>query len=322
MDAVRIHEYGDASRLVLEDIPIPEPKAGELRIKIEATGLNYIDTYQRKGLYPIPLPLTLGAEFAGWVDAVGEGVTEFRIGDRVATANGSGGYAEYGLAPASRTVSTPANVSNRQAAAVILQGMTAHYLVFSTFPLKSGETALIHAAAGGAGQLLVQVAKMQGARVIATVSTEEKAAIARESGADEVILYAAQDFEVEVKRLTKGRGVDVVYDGVGQATFAKGLNCLKPRGMMVLYGQASGPVEPLNPQLLNQKGSLFLTRPTLAHYLLSNEEFLWRAGDIFKWLESGELNVRIDRTFPLRDASAAHEYIQARLTKGKVLLIP
>lgn len=322
MDAIRIHEYGDPSKLILEDAPLPTPKAGEVRVKVEAAGLNFIETYQRRGLYPNPLPFTPGAEFAGWVDLVGEGVTDFKPGDRVATASGSGGYAAYALAPANRLAALPDEVSNRQAAAVMLQGMTAHYLALSTYPLKSGVKALVHAAAGGAGQLLVQMAKICQATVIATVSTEEKAQIARELGADAVILYTEQDFESEVVRLTGGVGVDVVYDGVGQATFLKGLNCLKKRGMMVLYGQASGPVEAIDPQILNQKGSLFLTRPTLGHYLLSRDEFLWRTGDLFRWMAGGQLKVRIDRTFPLREASVAHEYIQSRSTKGKVLLIP
>ncbi len=322
MQAVRVYEYGEADRLKYEDIPAPEPKAGEVRVKVAAAGLNFTEIYFRKGLYPRELPLTLGSEFAGLVDKVGEGVSGFGPGDRVATASGAGGYAEYALAPADRLAHVPASVSLEQAAALPLQGITAHYLAASTYPLKAGDTALVHAAAGGVGQLLVQIAKMRGAQVIATVSTEEKAQLARAAGADQVILYSQQDFAAETRRLTGGKGVEVVYDGVGKATFLKGLDCLKPRGYMVLYGQASGPVDPLNPQLLNQKGSLFLTRPTIGHYLLTRDELLWRANDLFGWLLSGQLQVRIDRTFPLAEATAAHAYMEGRGTHGKVLLIP
>jgi len=322
MKVIRVYEYGGPGQLRLEQAPIPEPQVGEVRVRVAATGLNFIETYQRGGVYPVLLPFTPGAEFAGTVDATGAGVTGFQVGDRVATANGSAGYAEYALAPAERLVQIPAAISFEQAAAVMLQGMTAHYLALSTYPLKPGDTALVHAAAGGVGQLLVQVARLRGARVIGTVSTEEKALLAGEAGADEVILYTQQDFEAETKRLTGGQGVEVVYDGVGKTTFAKGLNCLKPRGYMVLYGGASGQVEPFNPQLLNQKGSLFLTRPTLGHYLLTRQELLWRAGDLFDWFASGRLKVRIDKTFPLAEAAAAHAYIEERRTKGKVLLVP
>jgi NADPH:quinone reductase len=322
MDAVRIHEYGGTDQLTFEQAQLPEPRAGEVRVKVSATGVNFIEIYQRKGQYPNPLPLIPGAEFAGTVDAVGDGVTEFNPGDRVGTASGLGGYAGYAIAPAARLVLVPEKVSLEQAAAVLLQGMTAHYLALSTYPLKKGDSTLVHAAAGGVGQLLVQLAKICGARVIATVSNEEKAKIARQVGADDVILYSELDFETEVKRLTNGTGVEVVYDGVGKLTFAKGLNCLKPRGMMVLYGQASGPVEPLDPQILNRKGSLFLTRPTIGHYLQTREEFLWRAVNLFDWIASGALKVRIDQTFPLRAAASAHKYLEERRTKGKVLLIP
>ena len=249
-------------------------------------------------------------------------MTDFQPGDRVGTASGQGGYADFAIAPAARLVHVPESVSLEQAAAVLLQGMTAHYLMLSTYALKPGDTALVHAAAGGVGHLLVQIAKKFGARVIATVSTDEKARLARETGADHVILYSQQDFEAETKRLTGGKGVEVVYDGVGKATFLKGLNCLKPRGLMVLYGQASGPVEPINPQILNQKGSIFLTRPSLGHYLLTRDELLWRAGDLFHWLASGELKVRIDRIFPLEKAGAAQSYMEERGTKGKVLILP
>jgi NADPH2:quinone reductase len=322
MYAIRIHEYGDASKLSYEEVPVPEPNAGEVRVKVQATGLNFTEIYQRKGWYPNPLPFTPGAEFAGTIDALGDGVTDLRPGDRVGTASGLNGYAEYAIAPVDRLVHVPEPIPMEQAAAVLLQGITAHYLTSSTYALKPGDTVLVHAAAGGVGQLLVQISKKLGARVIATVSTDEKARIAREAGADEVILYSQQDFEAETKHLTGGKGVEVVYDGVGKDTFAKGLNCLKPRGLMALYGQASGPVEPINPQILNQKGSLFLTRPTMGHYLLTREELLWRVGDLFHWIDSGELKVRIDRTFPLKEASTAQSYMEERNTKGKVLILP
>ncbi len=322
MKAIRIYEFGGSSQLMFEEAPKPEPKAGEIRVKVSAIGLNFVEIYQRKGQYPGQRPFIPGSEFAGTVDAAGEGVTEFQIGDRVATASGTGGYAEYATAPAEKTVHVPATVSLDLAAAVLLQGMTAHYLALSTYPLKPGDTALVHAAAGGVGQLLVQVAKKCEARVIATVSTDEKAQIARELGADEIIRYDREDFEAEVKRMTDGKGVEVVYDGVGKATFSQGLNCLKPRGYMVLYGQASGPVEPINPQLLNQKGALFLTRPTLGYYILTREELLKRSGDLFRWMAAGELKVRIDRKFPLSETRAAHDYMENRSTKGKVLIVP
>ena len=322
MKAIFVHEYGDASKLVYQDAPLPEPKAGEVRVRVQATGLNFIEIYQRKGWYPQPLPMGLGAEFAGTVDALGEGVSGFQVGERVATANGAGGYGDYGLAPAARLVPVPAGISLEQAAALMLQGMTAHYLAYSTYPLKAGDTALVHAAAGGVGLLLVQLAKKCGATVIATVSNEEKAGLARGAGADHVIIYSQDDFEAEVGRLTGGEKVDVVYDGVGKTTFAKGLNCLKPRGYMVLYGQSSGPVDPINPQILNQKGSLFLTRPTLGHYLLNRAELLKRSGDLFDWVHAGGLRVRVDKTFALSEAAAAHDYMERRETKGKVLLLP
>lgn len=322
MQAIRIHEFGDAGKLVSEEVPVPDPKAGEVRVKVAAVGLNFTEIYSRKGIYPFPLPLTLGSEFAGIVDALGEGVAGFQVGDRVGTANGVGAYAEYALSPPARLTRIPDNITLEQAAAVLLQGMTAHYLALSTYPLKPGDTAVVHAAAGGVGLLLVQIAKKQGARVIATVSNEDKAQFARQAGADHVILYTKEDFEAEVKRLTGGKGVEVVYDGVGQSTFLKSLNCLKPRGYMVLFGQASGPVEPVNPQILNQKGSLFLTRPSLGHYLLTRDEFLQRTNDLFGWMTAGELNVRIDTTFPLREAAKAQEYMEGRQTKGKVILLP
>ena len=323
MHAIQVHEFGSADKLVYEEVPVPEPESGEVRVRVEATGLNFTEIYRRKGMYAPPkMPLQLGAEFAGIVDAVGGGVTDLKPGDRVVTASGAGAYAEYAIAPASRLVLLPPHISSEQGAGVFLQGLTAHYLAYSTYPLKPGDIALIHAAAGGVGLLLVQIAKKRGAQVIATVSTDEKAQLAREAGADHVILYSKDDFEAETKRLTDGRGVDVVYDAVGKTTFARGLDSLKPRGMMVLYGQASGPVEPVDPQVLQQKGSLYLTRPTLVNYVSSRDELLRRAIDLFTWLADDELKVRIDRTFPLSDAAAAHRYMEDRQTRGKVLIIP
>jgi len=320
--AIRFHETGDASKLVLEEIDVPNPEGDQVRVKVEAIGLNFTEIYNRRGWYVTTLPFTPGPEFAGVIDALGENVNGLRVGQRVATANGSGGYAEYALAPASKVVPLPETISSQQGAAVMLQGLTAHYLATSTYPLKKGDTALIHAASGGVGLLLVQIAKKFGARVIGTVSTEEKAQLARQAGADEVILYSHEDFEAETKRLTDDKGVEVVYDSVGKETFLKGLNVLKPRGYMVLFGQSSGPAEPISPQLLNQKGSLFLTRPTLGHYILTQDELMRRANDLFTWMAAGQLNVRIDRTFPLAEAASAQRYMEDRQTKGKVLLSP
>ncbi|HLE27791.1 MAG TPA: quinone oxidoreductase [Anaerolineales bacterium] len=322
MRAIRVHQYGGLEALKLEHLPAPEPGPGEARVKVEAIGVNFIDIYFRTGQYKGALPLTLGQEAAGAVDAVGPGVTEVKPGDRVAYASVPGAYAEYAVAPAWRLIPVPAEVDAQRAAAVMIQGMTAHYLTHSTYPLKPGETALVHAAGGGTGQLLTQIAKRLGARVIATASTEEKAQRARESGADEVILYTQADFEVEVKRLTNGAGVDVVYDSVGKTTFDKSLNCLRRRGYMVLYGQSSGAVPPMDPQTLNAKGSLYLTRPTLGHYTADRAELRQRANDILQWTKSGDLRVRIDKTFPLADAAEAHRYLGDRQTKGKVLLLP
>lgn len=322
MKIIRVHEYGGPEIMRLEDAPIPEPGTGMVRVKIEAIGLNFIDIYQRSGLYRPTLPFTPGQEAAGTVDAVGAGVTEFAVGDRVGYGFTPGAYAEYALVPVEKLIPIPNEVDTRTAAAILLQGMTAHYLSHDTFPLERTHTALIHAAAGGTGQLLVQIAKIRGARVIGTVSTPEKAATARRAGADEVIIYTEQDFEAETKRLTEGRGVDVVYDSVGKDTFDKSLNCLRPRGYMVLFGQSSGPVPPIDPQILNPKGSLFLTRPSLGHYLLTREEMLRRASDLFRWVSQGELHVMIDRTYPLAEAAEAHRALDGRLTQGKVLLIP
>ena len=317
-----MHAAGGPEVLRLEDVPLPNPSAGQVLIKVAAAGVNFIDTYHRNGLYPVARPFTLGREVAGTVERVGDGVTEVRVGDRVASESVTGGYAEYALAPADKVVPLPDGVSYRIGAAVMLQGITAHYLAFSTYPLRPGDTCLVHAAAGGLGLLLCQIARRIGARVIGTTSTEEKARLAREAGADEVILYTTQDFPTETKRLTGGAGVQVIYDSVGRTTFLKGFDCLVPRGMMVLCGQSSGPVEPFDPQLLNQKGSLYITRPTLAHYTRTRAELLERAGAILGWVADGSLAVRIGAEFPLAEAAAAHVEIESRRTTGKVLLIP
>ena len=321
MKAIRVHEFGGPDMLRYDDVALPEPGPGEARVRLAATGVNFIDIYHRKGQYPGKLPLTLGQEGGGVVDAVGEGVSEVQVGDQVVYASVQGSYAEYALVPAARLVPVPAGVPLEQAAALILQGLTAHYLALSTFALKPGDTALVHAAGGGVGQLLVQIAKRCGARVIGTASAA-KLDLARAAGADEAIDYDADDFQAAVKQLTGGRGVDVVYDSVGKTTFDQSLNCLRPRGYMVLYGQSSGPVLPLDPQVLNSKGSLFLTRPTLGHHVATREELLARTNDLFSWVQAGELRVAIDTTFALADAAEAHRYLEARKTKGKVLLIP
>src|SRR6266403_2250241 len=322
MKAIRIHNHGGADVLTYEDIPIPEAKAGEARVKIEAIGLNFIDIYHRTGLYPLKTPFTLGMEGAGIVDAVGDGVTEVKKGDRVAYAMVPGSYAEFAIVPAAKLVPVPANIDAKTAAAVMLQGMTAHYLTHSTYQLKKGDTALIHAAAGGVGLLLVQAAKMVGARVIGTVSTETKAELARQAGADEIILYTQSDFLAEVKTLTEGRGVNVVYDSVGATTFEKSLDCLRPRGYLVLFGQSSGPVAPFDPGKLAGKGSLFLTRPSLAHYTLDRAELLERSGDLFSWIQSGKLKPRIEKVIPMKDAAEAQRQLEGRKTTGKIVLIP
>lgn len=322
MQAVRVHETGGPEQLRFEDAPLPEPGQGQVRVKVTACGLNYIDTYHRTGLYPLPLPFTPGLEFAGTIDALGPGVSGWQFGDRVATASGIGGYAQFALAPADKLVRVPEGVTFDQAAALMLQGMTAHYLAHSTFPLKAGDTCLIHAAAGGVGLLLVQIAKRAGARVFGTVSTAEKAALAEAAGADVVIRYTEENFVERVHELTNLRGVDVVYDSVGASTWEGSLDCLRPRGMMVTFGNASGPVQPISPLLLSAKGSIFLTRPTLAHYIASPEDLAWRAGDLFNWVAAGELDVRIDRRFPLAEAADAHRALEGRQTAGKVLLIP
>jgi NADPH:quinone reductase len=322
MKAVVVHQCGSPEVLTIEDAARPVPRAGEALVRLGAIGLNFIDVYHRIGLYPLPMPFIPGMEGAGTVEAVGPDVTEVSVGDRVAYAMQIGAYAEFAAVPAWKLVRIPEGVDERSAAALMLQGMTAHYLTTSVYPLKAGETALVHAAAGGAGLLLVQLAKRLGARVIGTVGTPAKAELARNAGADDVIIYTESDFELETRRLTDGRGVQVVYDSVGRDTFLKSINCLSPRGMLALYGQSSGPVAPFDPALLAQKGSLFLTRPSLAHYAATREELLWRAGELLTLVESGKLNLRIGNTFPLTEAAEAHRQIEGRATTGKVLLIP
>jgi NADPH2:quinone reductase len=322
VQAIRIHQFGGPEVLRLEDVPVPEPGPGEALIKVDATGINYVDVYHRTGLYPGQLPLTLGREAAGTVERIGAGVTTCRPGDRVVSEAVRGGYAEYALAAAERLVPVPERVTSRQAAAALLQGTTAHYLAYATYRLAPGDTCLVHAAAGGTGLLLCQIASRIGARVIGTVSTQDKAALARQAGAHEVILYSKTDFLSEVRRLTGGAGVQVVYDSVGRTTFLRSLDCLARRGMLVLFGQSSGPVEPFDPQLLNAKGSLFLTRPTLAHYTATRAELLARAGEVLQWMAEGTLEVRIGHDFPLAEAAEAQRELEARRTTGKVLLIP
>jgi len=322
MKTIRVHAPGGPEALQFEETERPAPGPGQVLVKIEAAGVNFIDIYQRTGHYKVPLPFIPGQEAAGIVAAVGPGVAEPRVGDRVAYATVLGAYAEYAVVPADRVVGLPDGVSAKQGAAAMLQGTTAHYLATSTYPLKPGDTCLVHAAAGGVGLLLCQIAKLRGARVLGTVSTREKAALARGAGADEVILYTEQDFETEVKRLTNGAGLRVIYDSVGKTTFEKGLSCLALRGMMVLYGQSSGPVGPFDPQVLNQKGSLFLTRPTLVHYIATRAELLARAGEVLGWIERGMLKVRIERELPLAQAAEAQRLLEGRKTTGKVLLIP
>lgn len=322
MKAIRVHEPGGPEALRYEDIPRPEPGPGEALVKVEAAGLNFIDVYHRKGLYPLEPPFTPGVEGAGRVVALGEDVQGLEPGARVAWVGGRDAYAEYASVAAERLVPLPEDVEVRTAAAVMLQGMTAHYLACSTVPLGPEDTCLVHAAAGGVGLLLCQIAAMRGTRVLGTASTEEKAARARAAGADEVILYTRENFRKAVERLTDGRGVQVVYDSVGQATFLEGLRCLAPRGTMVLFGQSSGPVDPFDPQLLNRHGSLYLTRPSLFHYVAAREELLARAGDLFEWLRAGRLSVRIDRELPVERAEEAHRALEGRETSGKVLLLP
>lgn len=322
MKAIRIHSNGGPEVLRYEDVAAPTPGPGQAVIRVEASGVNFIDIYHRTGLYRVPLPYTLGQEAAGVVTATGPNVTDVSVGDRVACAAVPGTYAEFAVVPAERLVPLPAGVSAKAAAAVLLQGMTAHYLATATYPLGPKSTALVHAAAGGVGLLLCQIAKRRGARVFGTVSTDAKAALARSAGADEVILYTSQDFEAEVKRLTEGVGLEVVYDSVGRTTFEKSLNCLARRGMLVLYGQSSGAVPPVDPQILNQKGSLFLTRPTLGHYIATRDELLMRARDVLGWVADGTLAVRIGAEYPLAEAGEAQRALAGRETTGKVVLVP
>jgi NADPH:quinone reductase len=320
MKAIQVAETGGPENMKLVDVPTPTPGPKQALVRIAVAGVNFIDVYFRIGLYTAERPITLGNEGAGTVEAVGPEVTEVAPGDRVAYAMTRGSYAEYALAPAAQLVKIPDHVDFSQAAAAMLQGMTAHYLTQSTWPLKTGDSCLVHAAAGGAGGLTVQMAKMAGARVFATVGSQEKARIAREHGADETIVYTEQDFEAEVKRATGGRGVDVVYDSVGKTTFEKSLNCLRPRGLMALFGQSSGPVPPFDPTILNGKGSLFLTRPSLGYYLLTRDELLWRAGDVLNWIAQGKLKLSIYHTYPLAEAAQAHRDLESRRTTGKLLL--
>ena len=322
MKAIMVHEFGGPEVLRHEEVPTPEPGAGEVRVKVEAIGVNFIDTYHRGGLYKNPLPVALGQEGAGRIVALGDGVGDFAVGERVAWKDQFGSYGEEVVVPVAKLVPVPDGVSSEDAAATMLQGMTAHYLSHSTFPLQEGNACLIHAGAGGVGRLLIQMAKLRGARVLSTAGSEEKAALAREAGADEVVLYRQDDFAEAAKRFTGGKGLDVIYDGVGKDTFDQGLTALRPRGMMVLFGQASGPVPPLDPQILNARGSLFLTRPVLGAYTQDRDELLWRARDLFGWIADGKLKLRIGATYPLADAAQAHRDLEGRKTTGKVLLIP
>jgi NADPH2:quinone reductase len=322
MKAIQVKQPGGPEAMELVELPIPEPKPNEAIVKLAASGVNFIDVYFREGRYKAPLPIVLGQEGAGTVNSVGAEVKSVKVGDRVAWSGLHGSYAEYAAIVADRLVPVPQGVSEQQAAGAMLQGMTAHYLSHDTYPLKRGETALVHAAAGGVGLLLVQMAHNIGARVIATVSTPEKAKLAREAGADDVILYTQTDFETETKRLTNGKGLDVVFDSVGKTTFDKGLNVLRPRGMMVLFGGSSGAVPPFDPIILTQKGSLFLTRPSLANYISTREELVEHSEAVFGMIREGKLKLRIEHIYPLAEAQQAHRELQARKTTGKLLLIP
>ena len=322
MRAVRVHRFGGPEEMVLEELPTPEPGAGEARVRVAAAGVNYSEVGQRMGSHGGPLPQTIGREAAGTVEAVGPGADEVSVGDRVVWCSVPGAYASEAVVPAERLVRLADEISFEQAAAAMLQGMTAHYLAYSTYPLQAGESCLVHAAAGGVGLLLCQLARRRGARVIGTVSTEAKADLARSAGADEVILYTQQDFEAEVKRLTDGAGVNVVYDAVGKDTFEKSLNCLARRGTLALYGQASGPIPPLDTRVLNSRGSLFLTRPSLGDYVATRQELLERCGEVLGWVGDGSLKLRIERTYPLAEAAQAHLDLTGRKTTGKLLLVP
>lgn len=322
MKAIQVSQAGGPEALTVVDVPVPTTKPNEALVEIKASGVNFIDVYFREGRYPSPLPFINGQEAAGVVKEVGSEVSDLKPGNRVAYTSSLGSYAEYAAVPASRLVKIPESLSYEDAAAAMLQGMTAHYLLFSSYKLEAGETALIHAAAGGVGLLLVQLAKRIGARVIATAGTEEKAQLARGAGADECIIYTQADFEGETKRLTDGKGVHVVYDGVGKSTFDKDLEVLRPRGYLVLFGGSSGAVPPFDLIKLSQKGSLFITRPTLGHYTLTREELEWRAGDILGWIATGELKLRIHKTYPLAEAAQAHRDLEGRKTTGKLILLP
>ena len=323
MKAIRVHECGGPAALRYDDVDVPQPQAGEVLVKVAAAGINFIDVQHREGRYKPPsLPFTLGSEAAGTVTAVGPDVTEVAVGDRVAYAMVLGAYAEYTVVPAKRLVKVPAAVDLQTAAAVMLQGLTAHYLTHSTYPLQAGDTALVHAAAGGVGQLIVQVARLCGATVYGTVGSAAKAEIARAAGVVAAIDYRTQDFAAEIKKLTNGRGVDVVYDSVGKDTFDKSLSSLRPRGLLALFGFSSGAVPPFDPALLGYKGSLFLTRPGLNQYIATRDELVGRANDLFAWLAAGKLTVTIDRVWPLAEAAHAHEALEARRTAGKLLLVP
>ena len=321
MKVIQVQKTGGPEVLTLVDLSVPKPKPNEAVVKISAAGVNYIDVYFRQGQYPAALPFVDGQEAAGVVTKVGSDVKSVKPGDRVAYTGVLGAYADYASVPADRLVRIPDKLDDRQAAAAMLQGMTAHYLVKSTYPLKPGDTVLIHAAAGGVGLLLVQMAKSLGARVIGTVGSEEKAKLAREAGADEAIIYTLADFEAETKRLTDNKGVDVVYDGVGKSTFDKDMNVLRPRGYLVLFGAASGPVAPLDPSKLSQKGSLFLTRPTLAHHIATREELEHRAADVLGMIAAGKLKLRIEHVYQLEQAQQAHRDLEGRKTTGKLLLV-
>ena len=322
MKAIQIHETGGPEVLSLADLPIPQPGPGQVLIRVEAVGVNFIEVYFRNGVYKAALPLTLGSEAAGTVEELGPGVTGFAAGDAVASVAALGSYAEYALVPAAALVKVPEGLTMQQAAAALLQGMTAHYLSHSTFPLKTGDTALVHAGAGGVGLLLTQMAARLGARVIATVSTAEKAELSRSAGASDVILYTEKDFAAEVKRLTGGKGVDVVYDSVGKTTFEGSLNCLRPRGLLALFGASSGPVPPFDLIHLSSKGSLFITRPTLWHYVATRAELEGRSGDVLGWAAKGELKLRTEHVYPLSEAAQAQTDLEDRKTTGKILLEP
>ena len=322
MRAIRVRETGGPEVLRVETVDDPVAGPGEVLVKVEAIGVNFIEIYNRTGIYKSTFPFTPGEEGAGTVAAVGPGVVDVTVGDRVVSYNLKGSYAELAVAAADRLIAIPDDVGTDVAAAVILQGLTAHYLVTSVYALQPGDTCLVHAAAGGVGLLLCQLAKRRNAIVIGTVSSEEKAALAREAGADEVILYTKQDFVAEVARITGGKRAQVVYDSVGATTFEKSLQCLAPRGMMALFGQSSGVVPPFDPLLLLRRGSLFLTRPTIGHYTATRDELVWRAGEVLGWVRDGSLNVRIDRAVPLAEAGDAHRALEARRTTGKVLLVP